>query len=727
MERQLQKSKHWWRVPLLLLVCLLGGSGTVWGGAHFYDGGTYITHHPSVDEPWIVVRVMFYDPNGKDGYFTHEAAYGNAKGPAVWVDGNYVCSPDWQLSWYGSGSGNSEGVEKERGVEEWWGQSDCMSYTNSSADGQTYLVKFWNPGKSGAGQYTCYMYVYLTKYHVGGKHTVKIRGKWKINNGYEDWEEVNLTTNAFASPYQGTPSAVMTEYGKMAVSGNLNANHGPTWVGTRDDATWGDLTMVDPSALCPETKQYPYNTASFSNLSLPFTRTEFWNNQSKPVEFVIKENVTHNDLPVAERPDVSIYQWYNISVPGFVKPIVNTSYTADLWNKSITITWESDESGNRCKNGTWSVYRDGTFLTSNIEYDTKSYTDTSSDLNYDTDYEYTVYFVPTGTPSGTSPQAKLSHKVTAKLLRPDKFFNDDNFKATNNLNDKIVVTWAHNPIAKASSVNAYQLVLERSTDKVNWQEVQTFQIKDPEQTSGSYEDSYELHPFTTYYYRLKITVFGKSYLSGHTSGALEGMSKVTAFSASRGSYTNVVKLKWDVNQVGNSTTYFTLYRRPLGSTGESGWAELTTLSGTDASYNYDDVTAQIGSFNEYKVSVWMMNGQDRVEGMEAKCDGFSMSTGTLGGHITYGTGVAVQGAKVTLKRQSGGSESTSGMHSLKITGPNNGLVCHTDEATIKELFAGDFTIQAYLKPDNNVTDGMNIHTGHFQFCNVPGVFDVQLK
>ena len=203
------------------------------------------------------------------------------------------------------------------------------------------------------------------------------------------------------------------------------------------------------------------------------------------------------------------------------------------------------------------------------------------------------------------------------------------------------------------------------------------------------------------------------------------MSKITSFSATRGTYTNVVKLKWEVEQVGNTTSYFTLSRRPLGTVGDKGWVELATLSGTNTAYSYDDESAQIGTFNEYMVSIWAMHEGKKVGGKDSKTDGFCLSTGIISGHVTYGTGVAVPNAKVTLKRQTEDGE--SGMHSLLFSGPGSGLVCESDTTTIKTLFEGDFSIQAYLNPDNNATDGMNINTAHYQFFNVLGLVNFNLK
>ena len=291
MKPQIYFSRHWWQLPLLLLMCFIGGVSSARAGARFDAGGTWISHQPTINQQWITLRVMFYDPNDKDGFFLHDQAESGHDGPALYINGEWICSPDWQLAWPGSGSGSSDYVEKQRSVDEWWGNTNCMSYTKAAKD-RNYLVKFWNPAKSNEGQYTVYMCIYPDKLHVGETFKVKIRGKWKINNTSTDWEQVELTTNKITSPYSGSPSAVMGDYNHMLISGSLNSSHGPTTVGTTANATWGSLTMVNPDALDSRSNPaYSQGTASFSNLSLTFDRTSFWDSESKPVEFVIEEKV----------------------------------------------------------------------------------------------------------------------------------------------------------------------------------------------------------------------------------------------------------------------------------------------------------------------------------------------------------------------------------------------------------------------------------------------------
>ncbi|MBR3471655.1 MAG: hypothetical protein IKH22_03580 [Prevotella sp.] len=178
------------------------------------------------------------------------------------------------------------------------------------------------------------------------------------------------------------------------------------------------------------------------------------------------------------------------------------------------------------------------------------------------------------------------------------------------------------------------------------------------------------------------------------------MSYLTGFSASRGTYSNVVKLRWDAKQVGTGTTYYTVGRRPLGSNNDDEWIELTTLSGTASSYSYDDETALPGSFNQYRVLAWTMHNGERFDGSETMTDGFSLTTGTISGRITYGTGTAVQGARVTLKQNNTDGDVVSAMRSLRFSGADAGLMYNTTNKSISSLLGNDFSVQLYVNPNS---------------------------
>ena len=741
MKRKEFNSKRWWLVPLILLLCFIGGSSPTWASTSNFATSSFtkVISGPSLARPCFTVQLLFYDADSYDSFFCHNAIEGNNKGPAVYVDGKYICSPDYELAWSGSssndgGDGNGANCYEDcRDYNEWWGNG-----YSKTIDGITYTVKFWNPvcndtSDKTSGQRYVQMLVFISKMQVYSDHTIEVKGRWKTNKGSIDTRTVTFSTQATDSrlklPTMGTlgvgsPTAVMTGYGKMKISGNLKSDYGPTTVGTNSGATTSGLTWTDD--LTSHSNPYSQGLSSFSGLELDFDeRDNYWDSQSKYVEYIVTDKVT---IANKTMPEVKFYQWYIVNVPGYVRA-KELEPVYDKWNKTITIKWKVDDSDSRCKEGSWSVYRGSTLLKSGISYDTQYYDDNSSDLAYDTDYTYSVCFVPDNTPNGVNPIEEFSELTQSKTgVNLKRDFSFSQLAATDSYENKIIFSWAHKAIGNASPQNPYELVVERSTDKKNWKEMTpSIRITDNEQTTGSYEDNKDLESFVTYFYRLKITVLGTKYYSDQVSGSLDGMSKVTSFSASRGTYTNVVKLRWDVRQVGSTITYFTIYRRPLGSNSESDWGELATLSGTSASYTYDDETAQIGSFNQYKVAVWTMFEGEKRLGKETETDGFCLSSGLISGHITYGTGVAVEGAKVTLKQQSSSGETTSGMHSVKFSGPNSGLVYKSDSATVDKLFGGDFSVQMYLNPDNNATDGMNGHTAHYQLFNCRGVFEVQLK
>lgn len=149
--KQCQSMPPWQRrlLTFLLLVMALAVPRQAYAGAEFgtvYPEAAYnsrISHHPTVEEPWITVYFWFYDRWEGDGYFLHDETEPGHKGPAVYVDGKYICSPNWELSW-ASGDGNASGLGKECTNNGWWGST----YTRN-VDGVNYTVRFWDPQSKG--------------------------------------------------------------------------------------------------------------------------------------------------------------------------------------------------------------------------------------------------------------------------------------------------------------------------------------------------------------------------------------------------------------------------------------------------------------------------------------------------------------------------------------------------------------------------------------------------
>ena len=141
MEKELLRMKRWWRVPLLLLACLLGGSSPTWADVWHFNTSTehVIRNHPTLANPFMGFVVMYYDKTyGDNGFFTDAKPTSWASkipssapgGPALFINGEYVCSPK-QLRL------NSEGINPDNqcSTDTWW-----MDYYTKTINGITYTV-----------------------------------------------------------------------------------------------------------------------------------------------------------------------------------------------------------------------------------------------------------------------------------------------------------------------------------------------------------------------------------------------------------------------------------------------------------------------------------------------------------------------------------------------------------------------------------------------------------
>ncbi len=713
---------NWHRVPigkavrlwLLPLLMCFGASMEVNAAMDPYGS---VSRQLTWGEPWGEFYFRFYNATSPHSFYLHDAGDGVNKGPALYVDGTWVCSPDWELAWPGSnGAGNQDGIEDERGHNGWWGNT-----YKQTVNGRSYEIHFWDPGRTN-NTYGVYVVPYIREVELDKSHTVSIKGWWRTN-GQGTWLLTrSFTFNALSSNLSAPTGVKMTDYNHFTISGNIHSEYGPTWVGTTNSATGN--SYIAPGSMTTSTR-YDKGRSSYSNQSLTIERSDYYNRITKPVEYVIERAIG------GDRGTFYLYKWFNVSIPGFVRA-KDLQTEADIWNRKITVKWGSDESDSRCKEGTWRIYRsqkgadDWTLLTStDLPYGQRQYVNEDANLAYDQEYEYKVVFIPKNSPAGWE-RSELSQTVTGILQRS---FSFTNLTATSNLEDKIVFSWNHTAFENASS-HAYPLIVQRSTsdptlpdDQKVWVDVKNYQINSKSTTEGSYEDIQELQSFQSYSYRLKTTVFDKDYTSESVTGYLAGMSYVTDFAATRGTYSSMVKLKWTAKQIGTALTYYDVQRRPLGSVDEDDWITLATISGTATSYSYDDVTALSGSYCQYRLITWTMYNDQRMGNIKTQTDGFSVATGVISGRLTYGTGTAVEGARVMLKANNSEGEIVNPMRSLKFSGTKSGMTYHTTGKGVKQLFGKDFSVQLYVSPSMNEMgeDGTS-----YNLFDVAGVFGMTM-
>ena len=690
---------------LLLLVMAMVVPRQAYAGAHFgtiYDGDTYnsrISHHPTVNEPWITVYFWFYDTWGGDGYFLHDETERGHKGPAVYVDGKYICSPDWELAW-SSGNGNASGLDDQRGNNGWWGST----YTNS-VDGVNYTVRFWDPRKVN-GQFWVEMVIYMDKMAVATEHDVKIRGKWKLNGdssnpgGSIKFEERTFRTQAIRNIFSDSPNYERT-YGSLKVTrSSLNTSYGPTTVAMTTDGSYykdygNGKRYFDPSTMNQAVyKTYSKGSSTYNGLTLSYNETDgssFYLYRQKSI------TVTPND-----RPSTIIFGW-QMDMPYMYDAPCNVDATTDMWKKQILLTWQA--SGGLCyANGTWSIYRypdghpeDKTKVASDIPYNTRKYTDDVPD--YDQKYVYQIYFVPTNSPSG---------KLLSRQMESTTQFVQRSFpiNITDVVSDKksITVKWQC-PEFKGNESYAFKLLRTESKNGQpgdDWTEVATVNVTDKGKTQYEYTDTRDLRLCPTYIYKVQTTMLENKLFSSTNilEGRITGNSQVTAVNATKGDYNGLVKVAWEADQVGADVTRYEVARRVKGT---DTWATIYKTSGTASSYYYEDQTALPGQYYDYKVvSITTCDGSDTR--LEKSDDGFSRATGIVSGRITYGTGTAVAGTRVALVRGDGTQQQGGQFYALRVSGAGDGVFLSKDSETLNKYFASKpYTLQMMIRPDDSQT------------------------
>lgn len=364
--------------------------------------------------------------------------------------------------------------------------------------------------------------------------------------------------------------------------------------------------------------------------------------------------------------------------------------TPYVWNKSVKLEWNNIGS----TKGKWYIYR---YKQGEKNYTHIATTEAPSyedkNLLYDVEYKYNVRFVPND----------WNVLASGKIL---SFTLARNFAITPSLkveDNHILLSWECEPSIGDDGKYTFQINRTPSFSKTVTVEATK------NQKYYSYKDEDVKSGCETYFYSVQIdglfaddsTKNGVTYKSGTVNGMLDGNSKVTSVTASKGLYANTVKLSWKAVQVGSDVTYYTVYRREIGVE-EDNWVKLYETSGTLSSYSYDDNTAMSGVYYEYKIASSYYCSTVLTEPVEVNDVGFSRSSGVISGRITYGTGTAVEGVKVYASKNND-SEASSQFYSLRVNGAGSGLKLPVDSAKGVKYFTNKpWSIQLYVNPDDSL-------------------------
>lgn len=368
----------------------------------------------------------------------------------------------------------------------------------------------------------------------------------------------------------------------------------------------------------------------------------------------------------------------------------------------MTITWENFDEHSSFE-GTWSVYRypkgkpeASKVIAQKLSVKTHKYTDDIPD--YDTDYVYEVAFIPTGMPDGKRIE-RLVGSITTQVTR--KFtINGLDIDAEKTNDKSITIKW-NNQEFKGNENYVFK-ILRADGDTINWEEIGSVSVSKKSQTQYSYTDSKNLQACHTYFYKVQTTMLeNHTFVSeNYVMGNLLGESQVTSLTATKGDYNGLVKLSWEVHQVGNSITRYELMRTVKG---KNNWATIYKTSGIASSYYYEDNTALPGQYYDYKVrSITSCDEQESY--LERGTDGFCRSTGIVSGRIAYGTGTAVDGARVTLVRNNDNASDISQFYSLRTSGSGDGVFLALSSDALNSQFGSSaYSVQMFVRPDDSQT------------------------
>ena len=424
-------------------------------------------------------------------------------------------------------------------------------------------------------------------------------------------------------------------------------------------------------------------------------------------------------------------------IPGCLYP-TNMQVDFDQWNKKAIITWElPDDKNSRFQDGKFYVYRyeegsNNYTLVGNAEVNGILMVE-DNDVAYNKNYTYKVSFLLNNWLSSDGPEPSLT--ATSDVLSTEPAYNYDITNSITSKENSVLLSWKHD-----TPTNNTPLTFKvwRCLDNSSFYDqqgniIQSKVIEAMEEiatvsaassgTTTTYEDNNLASSCSFYWYRITTDVLGGTFASPLIGlASMSGSTKINSFTANRGTYSNVVKVQWDVTQIGTSPSRFVVYRRLLGSTSDEDYKQVHVVSGTESSYFFEDNTAQPGQFYEYKV-VAQSNCVDNVTGETSynvtswkETDGFCQSRGIISGRITYGTGTAVPNARVLLSKNSEGDEDTKQFYSLKVN-PQGGILWSPTASAAKVLFEGKaFTLQMYVRPETVLTDGSTIIDGGGNFA-----------
>ena len=561
---------------------------------------------------------------------------------------------------------------------------------------------------------------------------------------FDDYQyEKPLDTSSWKNVFPQLQFTEWTPEGNIVFKASLNKNSRwdlrayeielpITYSYSNSHATWHKIKLWDPDGPMTVTTTsssvdvtWMYETLkSYWPDIYPFT--SFYRANTR-CYFTLKDCIGYDMLYYAPLSPVNV-------IPYTRPETVTTEF--DKWNQKVLVKWTKrnsasyyDEEDYRTKtvdcklDGRWYVMRydkgadldEGYHLVGSIKGNSSNLQLTDNGVDYGHDYVYRVVFLPdilvdayaeklTQIPRRPGPHNSndLYEEATISTLLdvPIRLTQDRTFESG------IKLSWEYS----VQKNGCEWRIDKRRLGETTWKTLTTLPVE-KKNSVATFEDNGEeggaLSPCDFYVYRIRTEVNGQEFFSDTLSANLPGSTYIKEVTATTGVHPDHVVVTWKVEQRGSDDTWFSVLRRPLGSTNDEDWVLLTNnISGTKSEYEYSDDRVMAGSYYEYTVQAFGLRCDEQVmqKTDQKTAPGFSSARGIISGHIAYGSGTSVSGVQVNLVKSSADESSDAPQFlSRFIDGEGVGLSWKGNSETIKGALTGQHphTLQLWVKPQSS--------------------------
>ncbi len=671
-----------WLGLLVMLVLLVGSSQTAKADTPRWS---FVTPSLDVVNPYIQVNLYVLEDDGAWSYWGAENFGLSLNGHALDMSG-FIVSRDGSNSW------------SSRNGKTWVWSAPTTTWGNAACSWVWY---------NGDYEYWATLRIIPKYIFIGHDINLKINGYWKNNTG-------SLTANSltYNLPHNATgPSSISSltrSNGKIILNTSLSGcntslyNWKATLFTTQPNAT----NWVAPTS----SNSIGGVTATIGSNGKAEIAADNWRSYRvyPRISAPRKSTYTHsNEYGSLSLAGVTLVKDYDaINVPGYPRA-ANVSVEGKKWTKTVNLSWSSEiyDSNNCNTDGKWYIYRKNLIdnsvelVGSEIGYNTRTFTDNSETLEYEKPYTYYVCFVPNGwTVNSWTDVAGLWASKDLTLER--EYF----ITTTATGNEASITVTANYSKVPSNIYNNLKYSLYRQRNDGNWEELTTNGTLDTD-TTTTYTDNRVNAGCNSYRYRFSLRLMEKTF-TGESEYAKVGLQiGVNSVEASKGRFVDRVKLRWDVTKMASDKMKYIIARKEIGSE-SADYQTIYSMESDAATLYYEDETAVPGIYYNYRVTSYMPC--DGTEGDQTATytlansmsdDGFRVNTGVITGRVTYGTGTAVEGVKVSVLKATD-DDAKSQFYAVAPNGGTLQVNMTTEDAD--KIYRGEgksFTLQGWVKTD----------------------------